>query len=185
VVFKKDSIYYFTGDGKNILGEQGDFFGPTRLPVDFGCVDPRSLLLTPQGLVFRTRNGMAMLDRGLSYRSDFGDSIENSIGPTTATPIVSATQHPSRPEYWFDVAASASASEVSGKAIVYNTRFNAWSTMSRYDPDKGRTGALMIAGVAVNGTYYYSTPFGQVYSEYPLLPATTAGQFKDGGNSNY
>ena len=185
VVFKKDSIYYFTGDGKNVLGEQGDFFGPTRLPVDFGCVDPRSLLLTPQGLVFRTRNGMAMLDRGLSYRSDFGDSIENSIGPTTAAPIVTAVQHPSRPEYWFDVANSASASETNGKAIVYNTRFNAWSTMSRFDSDKSRTGALMCSGISVNGTYYYSTPFGQVYSEYPLLPAATAGQFKDGGTSNY
>lgn len=182
VVFKADAIYYFTGEGPNILGEQGSFQGPVRLPVDGGCINPRSLILTPLGLVFRTRNGIGLLDRGLGFRNDFGDAVENTIGQTSAAPIVSVVQHPTRPEYWFEVAASASASEVLGKSAVFNTRFGAWSVMSRYDTDKSRAGALMNSGAVVAGTYYYSTPFGQVYSEYPLLPASTTGQFKDAGN---
>ena len=186
VVFKTDSIYYFTfQNGPNLLGDQNDISGPTKLPVDVGCKDVRSILLTPQGVAFRTRTGMAMLDRGLGLRSDFGDPVENTLGAGAGV-VKAALIHPTRPEYWFEMASSASASEVNGKSLVYNYRFDAWSIASRYDNDKSRAAALYNGSVSLNGTMYIATPFGQVNSEFAHT-STASNSFKDGGaaDANY
>lgn len=180
IVFKSDAIFYFTGSGPNELGDQNSFNGPFRIPTNIGCTGPRGWLLTPSGIVFRHRGGLALLDRGLTVHQDFGDPVESLLG-STGVQLNAANIHPSRNEMWFEVPATTSSAETSGYALVYNYQFDAWTVQRRYDSVSAIASANMVGAAAVNGTYYTITPGGHLFSEYPLLPATTSGQYKDGG----
>lgn len=66
VLFKRRRIYYAVGDGPSPNGLQSDYgSSPFHVAGDVGCVDPRSLVLTPHGIMFRSEKGIYLLTRGL------------------------------------------------------------------------------------------------------------------------
>lgn len=65
IAFKKNSIFYVSGDGPNELGNNDTFSSPELISSETGCTDPRSVVLTPEGLMFKGEKGIYLLNRGL------------------------------------------------------------------------------------------------------------------------
>lgn len=88
VFFKQNSIFFTNGDGPNNTGAQNDFGDPQALPTDVGCVDPKSVILMPKGLMFKSNKGIYLLDRSLSVNY-IGDRVEdyNQYSVTSANLI--------------------------------------------------------------------------------------------------
>jgi hypothetical protein len=64
IAFKETAIYALSGDGFNNLG-QGLNYGPARvLSVDVGAIDHDSVALCDKGLIFKSRKGWYILNRG-------------------------------------------------------------------------------------------------------------------------
>jgi hypothetical protein len=66
LIFKNQSIYFISGDGPNNAGQQDNFTEPELVSADVGCVDRYSTILTPDGVMFKSRKGIYLLDRGLA-----------------------------------------------------------------------------------------------------------------------
>lgn len=79
VVFGETEIYAFHGEGPNDLGV-GQFSVPRRLGAAVGCVDWRTLIEIPDGLLFKSLEGWYVLGRDLRTRyigspvKDFDDT---------------------------------------------------------------------------------------------------------------
>lgn len=64
VVFKDRKIVYFVGDGANELGTGSSFSSQVLISADVGCESQNSVELSPLGLFFQSKIGMALLTRG-------------------------------------------------------------------------------------------------------------------------
>ena len=69
VVFSRSSIYLLPVT----LG------APQRLPSSVGCIDSRSIVEVPEGLVFQSRRGIELLPRGFGAPRLISGSIENEL----------------------------------------------------------------------------------------------------------
>ena len=69
IIFKENAIFYLAGDGPNNLGQQDTFIEPQLISSDVGCSVTNSVVLTPQGLFFKSNKGIYLLSRslGLEY----------------------------------------------------------------------------------------------------------------------
>jgi hypothetical protein len=68
VFFKRDAIYYITGDGPGDDGN-GGFSEPVRVDGVPGCTNPNSVLLTDEGVMYQAPdNGIWLLTLGLESR---------------------------------------------------------------------------------------------------------------------
>jgi hypothetical protein len=66
VVFKRDGIWVIDGDGPPENGGSGtEFSVPARILTEFGCITQRSVVVTPDGIMYRSTRGIEMLTRGL------------------------------------------------------------------------------------------------------------------------
>jgi hypothetical protein len=93
IIFKQNSIHVQQGDGPNNLGEQSDFGLPQLITSDAGCIDVNSVVETPEGLMFKSKKGIYMLNRGLSL-SYIGAPVEayNGSRVTSAELVQDANQ---------------------------------------------------------------------------------------------
>ncbi|MCP3681251.1 MAG: hypothetical protein GY861_01045 [bacterium] len=66
IIFKRDNIYYRTGDIANNYGINSTFTNDVEVTTDIGCTQPKSMVFTPSGLIFMTAKGFYMLSRNLS-----------------------------------------------------------------------------------------------------------------------
>lgn len=76
-VFTRNAIWLIDGDGFADNGE-GGYTIPQRLAVDAGCIDERSVVVTPAGTMFRSDLGVALLDRSGSV-SFFGWPVQDTL----------------------------------------------------------------------------------------------------------
>lgn len=65
VIFKKTAIFYVAGHGPDDTGANNDFSEPVLVSNDVGCINPKSCVLAPQGLMFMSTKGIYMLNRGM------------------------------------------------------------------------------------------------------------------------
>jgi hypothetical protein len=65
VIFGESAIAVVEGNGPTITSGNNDY-APQRLQTDVGCIDANSIVTTPDGIMFRSRRGIMLLDRGLS-----------------------------------------------------------------------------------------------------------------------
>lgn len=88
VIFKADSIWIVSG---TLPGENGLPIPsvPRRLQSDIGCTQPRSIVNIPDGVLFMSRAGYALLDRGFGV-SPVGKQVEDMLA-TSATSEEAAT----------------------------------------------------------------------------------------------
>lgn len=76
VIFKKSSVLVVAGDGPLDTGAQDTFSDPEVVSGDTGCVEARSVINTPAGLIFKSEKGMYILTRNLSLEY-IGAGIED------------------------------------------------------------------------------------------------------------
>jgi hypothetical protein len=68
VVLKSSSVVAFVGDGPNQLGEDNNFSSPSLISANIGCTDPKSVVTVPAGVMFKSTNGIYLLDRGMNLQ---------------------------------------------------------------------------------------------------------------------
>lgn len=93
IFFKKNLIFYVTGDGPAPNDTANDFIYPQLVATDVGCTDPDSVVLTPNGLMFKSLKGIYLLDRGLSTQY-IGAPVEafNSLKVNSSQLMPNSTQ---------------------------------------------------------------------------------------------
>lgn len=114
IVIKRTAIYYIYGDGPDDQG-QGQYSQPILLSKDTGCVDARSVVKTDNGIMFKTDQGIYLLNRqmGLEF---IGAAVETHNDKT----ITSAEN------IYYISQVRFTTSE--GTVLVYDTVFGEWYT---------------------------------------------------------
>lgn len=143
IIFKNDALYYMSGDGPNDLGEQDTFIEPERISSEIGCTEVDSVVLTPLGLMFKSRKGIYLLARNLTLNY-IGDAVEEFNNLT----ITSGAVVPEDNQVRFTTQ--------EGDCLVYNYYTAQWAT---FDNHRG------ISAVIINDDYFYMRPDGAVYQE--------------------
>src|SRR5262249_49074601 len=63
IIFKADRIFKVFGRGLNALGQSSDLTTPAPITADCGCIDPRSVVIMPKGIMFLSAKGIYLLTR--------------------------------------------------------------------------------------------------------------------------
>jgi hypothetical protein len=132
IVFSESAVYAVTGAGPNDQGA-GEFSPPRRIVSGLGCVNERSVVVTPIGVFFESRRGIELLPRGLGVPEFVGAAVQDQLAarPTIldsamhvgddATTVRFLVKDPTALPQEFDAAAGGtitSASGVSGSDII-------------------------------------------------------------------
>lgn len=117
IIFRENSIYYFQGDGPNELGANDSFTEPELIASNIGCNEPRSVILTPNGIMFKSRRGIYLLDRSMSV-SYVGSEVEDYNSNEIMASVISEELN----EVKFFT--------TSGVALVYNYDYSQWSSFT-------------------------------------------------------
>lgn len=147
IIFKYNSIYYVTGDGPDLTGNNGAFSDPTFISSAVGCIEPSSIVTIPTGIMFQSNKGIWLLGRDLSTKY-IGADVESSNN----TVINSSVQPPATNEARF-VADS-------GQWLVYNYYYDQWGYF---------TGNAAISSTMYEGLHTLLMPNGEVRQQQPGL----------------
>lgn len=115
VVFKADRILIVHGSGPDTFGLNGSY-AVQLVTADTGCVEPRSVGTISQGLVFKGKRGIYLLDRGLNP-AFIGAAVDDDV---TNRRIVSTTVDPSQHLVRFSCA--------DGTQLAFDTALSRWTT---------------------------------------------------------
>lgn len=64
VVFKRDSVFLIDGDGPPENGGNGiEFSTPRKIHTEYGCIDARTIVNVPMGIMYRSQRGIELLKR--------------------------------------------------------------------------------------------------------------------------
>ena len=143
IILKRGRIYAVTGAGPNNVGGGQSFSRPSLITTNVGCIDQRSVVLTPMGIMFQSTKGIYLLTQQLQVQY-IGADVELYNGQT----FVSAELKADDDEVVFLAE--------SGRTLVFNYLFGQWSTYTGYT---GADAAIW------NDTYVFAAPNGRVRRE--------------------
>jgi len=85
ILFAENLIWRVEGSGPDDLGGGPNGFQPAVLVTsDVGCIYPKSVFLSPQGITFQSNKGWYLLDRNLQV-TYFGAEVEGLVNSDTIT----------------------------------------------------------------------------------------------------
>ncbi len=145
IIFKERSIFALSGDGPNNLGEQSDFRQPELISSDTGCTELNSIVLTPDGLMFKGEKGIYMLSRRMEV-AYIGAPVERYNGDTITSAILCSKTN----EVRFTLN--------SYRVLVYDYFHKYWTTF---------TNIQAIDSINHNNLYHYLRSDGRVCYETP------------------
>lgn len=120
VFFKRDRVYYVTGDGPDNKGADDTFSPPQPISSDTGCVNRSSVVAGPWGIVFESARGIYLLDRGLQLHY-IGGPVEDALAGQTINAAVLVAE---RSEVRFTLG--------NATALVWNYLYQQWSTFNGF-----------------------------------------------------
>jgi len=145
IIFKKDAIYYITGNGPDNTGANNDFSDPIYITSAVGCANPNSIVLMPNGLMFQSDKGIWILGRDLQT-SYIGAPVEVYNSQT----IMAATAIPATNQVRFILE--------SNTTLIFDYFYSQWGTFSN---TRG------IAATLWKGAHTYLSALGQIFQETP------------------
>lgn len=143
VIFEQDAIFVILGSGPNNAGQQDTFTQPDRVASDIGCLDPKSMVLTPDGLMFKSRKGIYLLNRALQL-SYIGAPVEEFNGLTISSAKVVGELNQVR------------FTTIDGDCLVYNYVYKFWATFTNHKAKSAET---------IGNNYYYLRTNNELYKE--------------------
>jgi hypothetical protein len=143
IIFKRNALFFISGDGPNNLGEQDTFIEPQKIASDVGCIDTDSITQTPIGLFFKAEKGIYLLNRSLQTQY-IGAPVERFNNLT----VTSGEVIPNNNQIRFTTE--------TGECLVYDFLVNQWVTFTNH---KG------LSATVLNSDYYYLRPDGQLFKE--------------------
>jgi len=172
IIFKRDAIYYLTGNGPDNTGANNDFSQPIFITSTVGCSNPRSIVFMPQGLMFQSDKGIWLLGRDLST-SYIGAPVENFNDLT----VLSAFSVPGTNQVRFTLSG--------GITLMYDYYYGQWGTF---------TNIPAISSTLYQNLHTYINSFGKVFQENvnsyldgasPVLISFTTSWFNLAGLQGY
>lgn len=138
-IFKNSQIYAVAGDGPNNLGF-GDFQQAVQISTDVGCIDARSIVEVPDGVMFQSEKGIYLLDRGyrVTYIGAEAEKFNNQA-------ISGAELIPDQNGVLF--------LSPDGTSLWYDYLFGQWSTFTAHQGD---------SSVLYDGKYAFLRSSGEV-----------------------
>jgi len=68
IIFKKNTLYFTSGQGPSNVGAGSTLFPPQFITSPVGCNQPNSIVVFPNGIIFKSQKGIWQLDRSLNVR---------------------------------------------------------------------------------------------------------------------
>jgi hypothetical protein len=88
-VFTPSGKYVISGNFPDSTGLNSSLTPPQLIPSDVGCIDQRTVALTPAGLTYQSQHGYYLLDRSRADQYNaFGSAIEGDVLGQTITSAV-------------------------------------------------------------------------------------------------
>lgn len=143
VLFKSRSIYATAGQGPTRTGTNDDIGDPEFITADTGCQNPRSVVITPVGIMFQSPKGIYRLTRAMQAEY-IGAPVEAFNNYT----ITSALLIPNTNQVRFTTS--------EGICLVYDYLFNQWATFTNHDA---------ADSTIFNGVFNFLRPNGPVWQE--------------------
>lgn len=163
IVFKRPYIYVMSGDGANDLGQNSTLTPPMLIASDVGTNNPNSIILYPNGLLFKSDKGIYQLSRGLGV-SYLGAPVEDYNSYTVSGAVLMRDFT----EIRFTLSDTTTA-------LVYNYFFNRWDYFTNYKADsvclwQGTLATVQGAGiVSIEGSNFYDLDLSGGTSSYSLF----------------
>lgn len=145
VAFSDSSIHVVFGEGPSAAGA-GAWTSPTTVQSDAGCINERSIVEVPAGIMFQSARGIYLLTRGLELQW-IGQPVRDHV---EAYPIVlDARIVPHRSQVRYSM---ANAEGTAGVVLVYDYAHGFWSVWDYHDGEQPN--ALVRSSVVAGGTLY-------------------------------
>lgn len=143
IIFKENTIFFVSGDGPSDTGQGGSYSNPILVTSDSGCPYPKSCVLMPLGLMYKSKKGIYLLNRSLQVEYIGADVEEYNAQDVTAATLI---QDKNQVRFLTS----------SGSTLVYDYFFKQWSTFTNH-----------AGNDAVNwqNHYCYLRTDGKVYQE--------------------
>ena len=153
ILFKENAIFFVSGEGPADTGASNNYTIPQLVTADCGCPYPKSTVLMPLGIMFKSNKGIYLLNRSLQVEY-IGAAVEeyNSQDVTSADLIQDKNQ--------------VRFLTSSGLTLVYDYYFKQWSTFTNHEG---------VDAVIWQGVYTYLRNNGQVYNESTSFLDDTTG----------
>jgi len=145
IIFKKNAIYYVTGNGPDNAGANNDLSDPVFITSVAGCTNPQSIVMTPGGLMYQSDKGIWLLGRDLSTKY-VGAPVEAYNSAT----VNSALTIPGTNQVRFMLN--------TGYTLMYDYYFDQWGTF---------TGVPSISSTLFQNLHTYLDKYGKVLQETP------------------
>jgi hypothetical protein len=154
IMFKQNTIFYLIGEGPDNTGANNDYTSGQLITTDSGCINARSVVLMPLGILYQSNKGIYLLDR--SYNVAYiGAPVEAYNGNTiTSAQLIETTNQ-------------VRFTTEEGITLVYDYFVKQWSTF---------TPQLANDAVIFENEFTYVRADGLVYQETPGL-FTDNGEF--------
>jgi len=148
LIFKDSLIFSMTGDGPNDLGQQDSITQPELISSDVGCPYPNSVVLTPEGVMFKSYKGIYLIDRTLRV-SYIGAEVEDYNNLT----IMSADLIQDKNQIRFI--------HQDGVCLVYDYYWKKWSTFTNHLANDAHIwkGLYVYLRVDDSSVYYQNDSF--------------------------
>jgi hypothetical protein len=145
IAFKRSSIYVTNGDGPDNKGG-GNVFPPFSLVSrNVGTVQPESIVLTPDGIMFKSQKGIWLLTRALETKY-----IGAGVDAYNALTITSASLVDDQSQVRFTTSA--------GRTPVYDYSWNEWVTFTNQPAVSSVIWQNKFVYVLSDGTFLQETP---------------------------
>lgn len=124
IIFKRDRIFYLTGDGPDDNQANNDLQPPQRIQSDVGAIDWRGCVPSPTGIWFNSDNGIYQLTRKLEVQPA-GKFVEDVLAqyPTVTSAVLDM-----RNGVVVFSAVNTAAELPNGTLIIYSWVLDAWTT---------------------------------------------------------
>lgn len=145
LLFKETRIFVQSGNGPDSTGSQNDFQNAQLVTSDGGCTNPRSIVLVPHGVMYKSLKGIYLLDRSLAVQY-IGAEVEafNNATITAANLIPSTTQV----RFTLDT----------GSVLVYDYYMGQWSVDTAYNAVDAVIFKDLFTHVTESGIVMQETP---------------------------
>ncbi len=172
IIFKRDAIYYITGNGPDNTGSNNDFSDPIFITSSVGSTNPNSIVLMPNGIMFQSDKGIWLLGRDLQTNY-LGAPVELYNNLT----VLSSKTIPGTNEVRFVMEDNITLS--------YDYYYNQWSI---------HTNIKAISATLYQSAHTYLNSLGLVYQEAvgtyldgasPVLMGLTTGWINLAGLQGY
>lgn len=155
IAFTENAVYVLVGSGPTETGANDDFSALTQVSNDAGCIEARSVVSFPGGLLFQSKAGIYSLSRGLSLEY-VGKAVEDELA---TYPVVTSAVLVAKDTHVRFTVTNAAGDD--GAVLVFDYESGEWS---KWVPRDANGDPIVAVGAAEHaGTYYITDAAANVY----------------------